>query len=177
MKQNFLSSNQFVAEEISGATTHVTDARMAWRMRQSCCFHNLHSGQEIGVVEPNCRIVLGGQGVVPSRKPNRSYPNRRLVNQALQDAQFILLSLNAICVVALMEMRVFSCEERLFPVVRTIGFVEDEENSSAMIHNCEQREERKKNGNDDEDCWRCCAKLAYSKQGSDTMLGLQRIEK
>ena len=75
-----MSSNQFVAEEISGATTHVTDARMAWRMRQSCCFHNFQSGLEIGAIKPYCRMVSRGQGVVPSRKPNRSYPNRRLVN-------------------------------------------------------------------------------------------------
>ena len=80
------ASWEVVAEEISGATAHVTDARMAWRMRRSCRFHNLHSGLEIGVVEPDCRMVSGGQGVVPSRKPNRSYLNRILVNWALQDA-------------------------------------------------------------------------------------------
>ena len=53
---------------------------MAWRMRQSCRFHNLHLGLEIGVVEPDCKMVSRGQGVVPSRKHNKSYPNRRLVN-------------------------------------------------------------------------------------------------
>ena len=55
----------------------------------------------------------------------------------------------------------------MFLVVRTIGFVEDEENSSAMIHNCdrerERERERERNGNDDEGCWTCCVKLAYSK--------------
>ena len=74
------ASWEVVAEEISGATTHVTDARMAWRMKWSCRFHNLHSRLEIGVVELDCRMVLGGQGVVPLKKPSKSYPNRRLVN-------------------------------------------------------------------------------------------------